>query len=181
MSKSKDLSDIAGKKSDIDDAIEKAHSQNTDTILDEGGANEISAEALKAIADLNPRTGLAEMQFVGSTSGSSGTFDVRWIRVGNIVTMAFSTVQNLSSLVGDVTVTGLPFEPAQAQLSGPVRHGANLTYIGNIAVFRINQGSTTMELATIEGSGGATTVIQGSEINGNSAYSCNIVYSTTEP
>ena len=51
MSKSKDLSDIATKKADIDDAIEKAHTQNTDTILDEGGANEVSAVGIKTHID----------------------------------------------------------------------------------------------------------------------------------
>ena len=175
------LAELARRFQDIIDSLSASHTQNTDTILDEGGANEVSAEALKSIADLNPRTGLAEMQFVGSTSGSSSTFNVRWIRLGNIVTMAFSTVQNLSSLVGDVTVTGLPFEPAQGILSGPIRHGENVTYAGNIAAFRINGGSTIMELATVMGSGGLTKNITGSEINGNSAYSCSIVFSTTQP
>ena len=175
------LAELARRFQDIIDSLSASHTQNTDTILDEGGANEVSAEALKSIADLNPRTGLAEMQFVGSTSGISSTFDVRWIRLGNIVTMAFSTVQNLSSLVGDVTVTGLPFEPAQGILSGPIRHGASVTYTGNIAAFRINQGSTIMELATVPGSGAPTSPITGSEINGNSAYSCSIVFSTTQP
>ena len=56
MSKSKDLSDIATKKADIDDAITKKHTQNTDTILDEGGANEVSAETIVGhIADVTDR------------------------------------------------------------------------------------------------------------------------------
>jgi len=36
--------------SDIDDAVSKKHTQNTDTKLDEGGANEISAEQLKELS-----------------------------------------------------------------------------------------------------------------------------------
>ena len=175
------LAELARRFQDIIDSLSASHTQKTDTILEEGGANDVSAEAVKSIADLNPRTGLAEMQFVGSTSGSSSTFNVRWIRLGNVVTMAFSTVQNLNSLVGDITVTGLPFESAQRGLSGPIRHGENVTYAGNIAVFRINENSTIMELATVLGSGGATPIITGSEINGNSAYSCSIVFETTQP
>lgn len=46
MSKNKTLSDYPDKADDIDDAVNKAHVQNTDTVLDEGGANEVSAEAI---------------------------------------------------------------------------------------------------------------------------------------
>jgi len=61
---------ISGKPSssvaDIDDAVTKKHTQNTDTILDEGGANEISVEAITkkdiwgVTVYVNPDTGSDE-------------------------------------------------------------------------------------------------------------------------
>ena len=51
-----DWSAISNKPSslvaDIDDAVSKKHTQNTDTILDEGGENEISAEQMRELLNV---------------------------------------------------------------------------------------------------------------------------------
>lgn len=58
-----DWSAITGKPTsspaNIDDAVSKRHTQNTDTILDDGGANEVSAAEIRTFID-NPSTPIVD-------------------------------------------------------------------------------------------------------------------------
>jgi len=68
---------ITGKPSstpiDIDDAVSKKHTQNTDTILDEGGANEVAVSDIKdAVDEKHTHSNKAQLDLV-----TDGDHDVR--------------------------------------------------------------------------------------------------------
>src|SRR5690625_811755 len=44
MSKPRRIADFPNKADDYDEAVSKSHVQNTDTVLDQGGDNEVTAE-----------------------------------------------------------------------------------------------------------------------------------------
>src|SRR5690625_1430391 len=51
MSKPRRIADFPNKADDYDQAVSKSHDQNTDTALDEGGDNEVTAEDIRGHVD----------------------------------------------------------------------------------------------------------------------------------
>jgi len=77
--------------SDVKDAVDKKHTQNTDTILDEGGDNEVSAEEIKnAIASMGGSIPVTGILYVDSnrsddyTEDGSITYPFKTISAANI-------------------------------------------------------------------------------------------------
>ena len=159
MSKSKDLSDIATKKADIDDAIGKAHAQNTDTILDEGGANEVSAEQVRDVVDTsenlpilikeefeinNTQKAVMEFQFAQTQSRIvpietflNGTFNGNTTADFNFRAIVERTFCRKLGTSG-----GIDFVETQRITS--ITDGVTLTYVGvNNTTFRIEITSST--------------------------------------
>src|SRR5690625_4552365 len=51
MSKPRRIADFPNKADDYDEAVSKSHVQNTDTVLDEGGDHEVTAEDIRGHVD----------------------------------------------------------------------------------------------------------------------------------
>ena len=51
MSKPRTIAEYPNRADDYDEAVSKSHVQNTDTVLDEGGDNEVTAEAIRDHVD----------------------------------------------------------------------------------------------------------------------------------
>src|SRR5690554_1030463 len=53
MSKPRTIAEYPNRADDYDQAVSKSHDQNTDTVLDEGGDNEVTAEEIRDHVDSN--------------------------------------------------------------------------------------------------------------------------------
>src|SRR5690625_2686063 len=51
MSKPRTIAEYPNRADDYDEAVSKSHVQNTDTVLDEGGDNEVTAQTIRGHVD----------------------------------------------------------------------------------------------------------------------------------
>ena len=103
------LAELARRFQDIIDSLSASHTQNTDTILDEGGANEVSAEVIKAFTDLGYEKNLWTPEFVGTGIVLEQVNPAEYIRIGDLIIASFDFKVEQNSAGGAAAQFLLPF------------------------------------------------------------------------
>ena len=131
MSKPRLIADFPNKADDYDEAAEKSHDQNTDTALDEGGDNEVTAEDIRDHVDSteNPHQVTAGQVGAYTKAEADGLLDDKFDKSGGdiegvtrIVTPSASalvverTGNNAQSVRLRITGTGLSGEAPEATI-----------------------------------------------------------------
>lgn len=111
--------------------------------------------------------------YEGSTSGTVSASSQRYTREGAKYHLFFDDVADLSTLSGDITITGLPADAAVRGVS-ILTHGGNVSYpSGATALVAMADGSAI----ELKGYGsGTSTNLSDSEVSGTSRYVFSITY-----
>ena len=134
VDKAESIDDGAGNSAtaaEIKDAVDKKHSQNTDTYLDQGGANEVSASELRTALDTTIPNKADKVS--GATDGNLASLDSN----GNLQDsgVAVSSVFDTSSDTLDNITDGSTY--------GKVK----LSELSNGTVTQLNDGTNTVTAA----------------------------------
>jgi len=103
------LAELARRFTDIIDSLSASHTQNTDTILDEGGANEMSAEVIKAFIDIGYERNTWTPAFVDTNVVLEEAHPAEYIRIGDLIIASFDFIVEQNSVGGGTAQFLLPF------------------------------------------------------------------------
>ena len=87
MSKPRTIAEYPNRADDYDEAVSKSHVQNTDTVLDEGGDNEVTAEAIRDHVDStdNPHSVTAGQVGAYTKSETDDLLDGKFDKAGGTI------------------------------------------------------------------------------------------------
>src|SRR5690554_436873 len=159
MSKPRTIAEYPNRADDYDEAVSKSHVQNTDTVLDQGGDNEVTAEEIRDHVDSNENPHQVTAEQVGAYTKAE-TGDLLDDKADQSSLEA--TNQAVSALDGRVdtaedNIQGL--ESSKANVSNP-------QFSGSIGIRTEHQKIINRYLLNISGSSGGFVVELG-EATGN--------------
>ena len=119
--------------------------------------------------------GTVDINIIGSSSGSLEIDNIKWVRVGNNISVILSFVADLSGFSGDISITGLPFVVNKSTTS-LITHGDQISYpSGGTTLFLFADAGTNNVRFRVNGSG-ISEELNASNISGNSGWRGTLTY-----